>query len=127
MRTIEQDTPILPFIVAESVIGKAEQLTNKSIPVAAVDYLVERAEQVYRHNKTFAKKIRASGNAGRDHLYVFMEHWLAAYLKKNDPEIHGALPRGYGISYSPTIHGMRQFVSEMSAFNKPPFRKRKKR
>ena len=56
-----------------------------------VPLLVKKAEAVYTSNGSFQKKLRAKGNAGRDWLYAFMQHWLAAELKKRLPDIFAQL------------------------------------
>jgi len=101
---IEDDTPIIPALVAESVVDEAARLA----PAHAAELLSRRAElaaalaaranAAYEAdpNSTWSKSIRGAGNRGRDTLYAFMRHWLAGDLKRNDPEISGALPRGYG-------------------------------
>lgn len=93
--SIEADTPLIPYIVAESVIEKT-RLIDRGEPLfdAAVRYLMNYADTVYAHNKNWAKKIRGAG--GREFLYAFMEHWFAAFLKDNAPEMFKKLPRGYG-------------------------------
>ena len=106
--TIEADTSILPYVVADSVINTAEHVAAMEIPnhEKILRYLVDHAEQIYTHNRDFKKKIQSHadhGNAGRDHLYVFMEHWLGAYLKRHHRKLYEALPDGYGWSYSPSI------------------------
>jgi hypothetical protein len=87
--SIETDTAILPDVVAASVVAAAERLAEAAIPETAVTVLTERAAAVYAANLTFRRAIRRGG-AGRDRLYVFMEHWLAAWCKKHAPKV--ALP-----------------------------------
>ena len=80
--SIEDETPLIPWLVAESVgaevytITGAKQLTNQ----VAV-HLVEKAETIYQHNKWFRTTLRSE--EGRDKLYMFMRHWAAAYIIKN--------------------------------------------
>ena len=103
-RLIEEDTPIIPEIVAESVVDEATRLA----PDHAAALLSRRAELAaalaWRANAAYgsdpdsvwSKSIRGRGNRGRDTLHAFMRHWLAAELKRNDPRIFAALPSGYG-------------------------------
>lgn len=85
--TIEDDTPIMPDLIAEEVAmdafihdgripspsewqeisGKIEKLTN---------YLVEKADKSYKESAFFRKKMNARGNAGRDALYAYMRNWV---------------------------------------------------
>jgi hypothetical protein len=81
MKTIEEDTPLIPSIIAENVVAEVGDLIhylNPTDPAGA--RLVRRAEHLYQVNPEFAKKLRRRGNGGRDTLYAFMRHWLAAYL-----------------------------------------------
>ena len=93
--TIETETPILPYVVAEMVAEKAvfekykDQATNwKNLSQPEKDklnadtasdteklgnYLVERAETHYEHNPTFKKQIKSA--KGLATLYMFMYHW----------------------------------------------------
>ena len=101
--TIEQDEPaIMLDVIAETVVEDAERLIGgRRIPgrAKAARHLVNYADAVYKANDRFAKKVRGAGNVGRDTLYVFMEHWLASWLKKNatmrlkqsDPVVQEAL------------------------------------
>lgn len=118
-RTVEEDTDLVPVWIAETVIDQAaailpdalaEALFARRDEVAAV--LARRAEVVYAANERFAKKLRGAGNLGRNTLYVFMEHWLGAWLKRNMPAAARALPRGYGWDYSPSMQGREREVQE---------------
>jgi hypothetical protein len=109
-RSIAKDEPsLMTDVIAETVIQTAERLVGMSLSNIyfdkAVKHLVDHAEVSYAASDNFAKKIRAKGNKGRDALYVFMEHWLASWLKKNIPEVYRKLPRGYGWDYSPYLKG----------------------
>jgi hypothetical protein len=109
MSKIEKDTQIIPWLVAETVLDEVVGSTGADEIYRSqkiIDYLVDHAAQVYAHNVTFRKKVQSEadhGNAGRDYLYTFMEHWLASYLKEHEPKIYKALPHGYGWSYSPSV------------------------
>lgn len=121
---IEAETAIIPWIVAESVVETAEHLIGTHIPDVrrggealegaqipdeAIEYLAEYARDIYQNNTEFRRKIRSPRDParGRDQLYVFMEHWLASYLKKRAPRILKKLPGGYGWNYSPTVEAQR--------------------
>lgn len=64
--SIEDDTPIIPMALAQSV-------TND---IGFARHLVARADIVYAHNERFRKKVR--GRNGLDYLETFMRHWLMA-------------------------------------------------
>ncbi len=92
LRTISDDTPILPDVVARRVVEDVERFTG-CVPARHTVYiqqLVTRAEALYLHNPSFRQKIRsqaAGGNAGRDYLYTFMRHWYAGLLLDHEPII----------------------------------------
>lgn len=114
---IGDDTPILPHIVADGVIDGAAMLVAKQSEctkregcdcpscelharkVELANLLTDQADTVYGSNPSFAKLIRGRGDSGRDRLYGFMQHWLAAELKRSSPEVFSALPQGYGWDY----------------------------
>lgn len=76
MKTIETDTPILPYVLADQVAGEYPGPLRREL----ADHLAIRANAVYAHSKQWAKAIRASG--GRDTLYAFMEHWAKAWWQR---------------------------------------------
>ncbi len=40
----------------------------------------------YANNAKWRRKLRSRGNAGRDYVYTFVNHWLTAYCK--DPALY---------------------------------------
>jgi hypothetical protein len=95
---IEADTAILPWVVAETVIQESFAFAPDMMPGearAAQEHLEAKAAQVYRASEDFRKKIRSNarrGNAGRDNLYMFMRHWLSAWIKDNAPALWPKVP-----------------------------------
>ena len=79
MKTISEDTPLIPEIIADMVIAEAGPLIEHAHadPLAR---LVARAERHYHGagGPQFAKRIRSA--SGREYLHAFMRHWLAAEL-----------------------------------------------
>lgn len=116
---IEEDTPIVPRAVADMVFDEATMFVAKRSECTKREdcgclscklfmwkdeltkYLVDYANRVYDHNQMFAKRIRGLGNSGRNRLCAFMQHWLAAELKRRDQRVFAALPQGYGWDYHP--------------------------
>ena len=112
IKNIEDETPIMPWIVADTVIEEVvyhvlgdthaslgEWLYNRRDDFS--ENLSAKANQIYRHNERFRKQIKARGNAGRDQLYVWMRHWLAAELKDAMPDIYQILPRDFVMGHAP--------------------------
>lgn len=95
--TIETDTPILPLMVAETVVGSWQQWLDTAYPSVSAEvnpkssevaeYLAARAEQLYQSNKGFKFQILLSGDRGRDRLYAFMHHWMYGNMLKSFPVI----------------------------------------
>lgn len=102
--TIEEDTPIIVAVVADTAIGEFERLAKCEVPdrEAVVKQLVDKANTVYAHNAGWRAKIRGRGNTGRDTLYAYMHHWLGAHLKGAHPDMLAKVPSGYGWSWHPT-------------------------
>jgi hypothetical protein len=95
--SIENDTPILPFIVAAKPVAEwAEFLEEHGVTpwlseAEAIDYLAAKAEAIYAENPSFAKLIRSRGNKGRDSLAAFMRHWIAAEELGRYPWLQGVV------------------------------------
>jgi hypothetical protein len=104
MKTIDEETVILPVVVAEAVIHElAFYLHGRGIALdvndTLADKLADRAEHCYAVNPAFRKRIRSQadqGRAGRDWLYAFMRHWLSAEFPHGS-EIHRNLPYNFCI------------------------------
>lgn len=82
-KSIEEASSILPYVIAEEVIAEARRLLNVNLPDDLSEWLVGYAEAIHDNNKSFRKKIASNanhGNAGRDHLYAFMRHWLSSEI-----------------------------------------------
>ncbi|MFI5296653.1 MAG: hypothetical protein ACHREM_01030 [Polyangiales bacterium] len=82
---IEDDTPILLDVIAETVAGELGCLANVTIPASYEARLVERFRVVDAGNDRFAKAVRGNGNKGRDAAYMYMRHWLASFVKRDEP------------------------------------------
>lgn len=85
-KSIEKDTPILPDVVAKTIIEDVRHFTGRRFAREGMylQALVERAAGLYLHSPSFRKKIRGAGNSGRDYLYTFMRHWYAGILLDNE-------------------------------------------
>jgi hypothetical protein len=97
---IERDTQIMPWLVAESVLGEASRWLGTELPAEWADWLDTRAERIYAHHAHFRRNIRSGGNAGRDWLYLFFRHWLASRIKRERRALFRKLPMSY-------CHGQR--------------------
>lgn len=86
-KRIEEDTPILPSVVAETVIEKVNACHGTRLGSKYVAKLVHRQALLYARNSEWRKWMRARGNKGRDTLYEFMFHWLASEIRKTHPTV----------------------------------------
>jgi hypothetical protein len=92
---IEEDTPIIPDIVAGAVCEEASLWLGEPFPGEWAAELAEHANVVFQHNAGFRRLLRRRGNAGRDWLRAFMRHWLCALLASRRLDLYGRLPAPY--------------------------------
>lgn len=86
-----------PLWVAESVIVEVDcrvplDMTRAELRALA-DKLADRATKIYACDENFRRRLR--GNVGRDLLFAFMRHWLAADLKGARPNAFAQLPESF--------------------------------
>jgi hypothetical protein len=96
---IEPDTPIVPRAVAVSVWAEACVWLDEELPHEWIRRLAVRADVIYFHNPRFRRKIRGQGNTGRDWLWMFTRHWLAAMIRKRSPQLYARLPASYSVGH----------------------------
>jgi hypothetical protein len=92
---IERDTPIVPRAIAKAVWQEAGAWLDEELPREWIRRLAVRADVIYHHNPRFRRKIRGQGNTGRDWLWMFTRHWLAAMIRKRSPQLYARLPASY--------------------------------
>lgn len=104
----EKSTGILAHVVADSVVGELSYWAHNNgfLDEAAMldqqrDLISEdfdaRTKLCYHINGHFRRSLNKAGNAGRDQLYVFHRHWLAAKVLKEHPAMFNKLPTGYRV------------------------------
>ena len=96
-RRIETDTPVVPRAVAASVWEEARVWLGEELPPEWVNGLALRANAIYARNPRFRQIIQRRGNAGRDWLWAFTRHWLAAMILSHRPDWHARLPKRYNV------------------------------
>ena len=97
---IQDETILLPHIIADTVIQELDRYMHKEhqrIFVLSDEehreiglYLSDKAETCYSANERFAKKVK--GKYGREHLYSFMRHWLTGWVIDNRPGLKRLVP-----------------------------------
>jgi hypothetical protein len=123
-KTIEEETDLLPELIAQIVAEKTVHFAHKpeidnwgnlndkakaelnertkAEQIKVEEYLVLRAETTFQYNECFRKNVKANGNKGRDHLYLFMYHWAGWYGDK---------------VVAPYNKSMENYYRDMKAFN----------
>jgi hypothetical protein len=98
-RGIEWCLPLIPHVVAESVVEEASVWLGEELPWQWVPRLARRTEVIAWHNPRFRRLLGRPGNAGRDWLWAFMRHWLAALIWRHRPDLHRRLPASYNVGH----------------------------
>jgi len=91
--SIEQETALLPQVIADSVCLEAATYLQSEKLMGYTGQLVGRAENTYAVNARWRRQLQRQD--GRDVLYSFMRHWLAALLKKEQPRLFAELPPSF--------------------------------
>jgi hypothetical protein len=94
---IENDTLLVPRAVAEGVLEEVVAYLQTELPANWKGQLTTRANVIYQRNARFRALIRRDGEAGRDWLWAFMRHWLAALIRQHSPGLYDQLPREYSV------------------------------
>jgi hypothetical protein len=92
---LEWETPLVPLAAAETVIEEASQWLGQPLPRRYAHALAHRARRCYAHGRNFRRRLRESGDHGRDWLYCFLRHWLAARLQADCPHLFVRLPLSF--------------------------------
>lgn len=93
---IERQTELMPWLIADSVLGEASRWLRTDLPPEWADWLDARAERCFARHRQFHRLVSArgaGGNAGRENLCKFMRHWLAGRLSRERPALFRRLPR----------------------------------
>lgn len=77
---LERDTPLVALAVARTVVEEASLRLGRPLPARLAARLARQARRIYAHNPSFRRRLRASGDTGRDTLHAFMHHWLDGIL-----------------------------------------------
>lgn len=104
IQALWEKTALLPSVVADTVLNEVEAFLNQDLPKEWSKRLEEKANTVWEHNRTWRRKmLRASGNSGRDMLYMFMRHWLAGIMQKEQPALYKRMPKSYSMGEKPPL------------------------
>ncbi len=93
---LERDTLLTPEWIAESVVQEVERFLKADLPENFAERLAAKAHYLYPRHKHFQKGLNRPGNRGRDNLYMFMRHWTAGWLKREQSALYKKLPWSFG-------------------------------
>lgn len=85
----------MPRAIAEAVCEEASVWLRRPLPRRWVRELIAHANAVHASNVRFRRKMFSPGDAGRDWLWMFMRHWLAALIRRRDEVLFARLPGSY--------------------------------
>ena len=86
--------------MASAVWEEANLWLGEELPRAWRVRLTDRAEAVYASNARVRRRLRGPGNGGRDWLWAFTRHWLAALIWQHRRALYRRLPASYGVGSS---------------------------
>jgi hypothetical protein len=92
---IERETPLVPQVIAEGVWDEACEWLGTRLPVSWIRHLTNRAEVLYLRNPRFRCRLQEPGDRGRDWLWAFNRHWLAALIHQKRPNLFQRLPGSF--------------------------------
>lgn len=92
---LERETALVPLAAARQVIEEVSLWLGTPLHGRYAARLAFQARRIYAHSASFRAKLRRPGDHGRDTLYVFMRHWLAARLQAERPDLYARLPRDF--------------------------------
>ncbi len=113
---IERKTQLMPWLVADSVVGEACCWLNTELPPEWADWLDARAERCFARRRQFHRLVSAR-NAGLGNLYKFMRHWLASRIARARPELFRRLPFTYALGVELDL---RNKALDLSPAHRPP-------
>lgn len=92
---LERDTPLVAMPAAQTVVEEASLHLGTPLPERLATRIAHQARRTFAHSAQFRILVGAKGDRGRDLLYVFMRHWLAARLLEDLPDLYSRLPSGF--------------------------------
>jgi hypothetical protein len=94
---LERDTFLMPDVIAETIVAEAEGFLHADLPAGFAGRLAGRAHHLYAVNPRFKRILKGPGNQGRDWLYVYMRHWTAGWLQREQNSLARQFPREYAL------------------------------
>jgi hypothetical protein len=97
---LESETGLPVAFMARCVVEDLARFLGVALPVRCIARLAAQARTVYAHSPRFREMLNRPGERGRDCLYRFLQHWLAAALYSSDPDLYRRLLPGYATGES---------------------------
>ncbi|MEO7415258.1 MAG: hypothetical protein ABIZ81_18085 [Opitutaceae bacterium] len=92
---LEARTPLVAIAAARQVLEEASLWLGEPLPSRYAAALAFRAKITFAHSASFRRGFSRRADAGRERLYVFLRHWLAARLHADRRQLFQKLPAGY--------------------------------
>jgi len=92
---LERETSLVPIAAARQVIEALSLWLGVPLHGRYARRLAFQARRCYAHSDSSRAKLHRPGDRGRDALYFFMQHWLAARLQTERPDLYARLPSDY--------------------------------
>jgi len=94
---LELEPPIRAQAVAAGVYNELSAWLGEALPRGWVRELIAEAGTAYACNERFRRRVRGKNANGRDYLWMFMRHWLAAKVFERRSHLHARRPAAYNI------------------------------
>jgi hypothetical protein len=92
---MEKKTALMPDVIAETVVQEVERFLRADLPPDFAERLEAKARYLYGRHRHFTKVLKRQ--SGRDSLYMFMRHWTAGWLKREENPLYPRLPKHFAI------------------------------
>ena len=109
VREFERQTSYCPLYLAWRIVDEARDYFRTEIPECYARKLAQRAEAVFAHHPSWARKATPRGPAGarqqfqcqrqREFILKFMRHWLAGVLARENPVLYRQLPESFKVGH----------------------------
>ncbi len=113
---LQKLTMLVPGAAARVVVEEVSRWLGVELPSRYAVRLAFQAERCFAHSPSFREKICRPGHRGRDLLYVFMRHWLAARLHEERPALYRRLPREFSLGAELPPRPARFFARPLNAW-----------
>lgn len=93
-KPINQQTPIEPLWVAESIVQECAVWLGESLPEEWPEKLAIKADKCFASHRQFHRLVK-SPEKGMFNLRKFMRHWLSGLIKRKSLRLFKRLPYDY--------------------------------